>query len=215
VTEATLVVRPVFRSYKQRFVRACAEHVRAGGHAVVFETEERAYLVLPPIDADDPHDLGFWSILDLGKQRWTTETEGPLEGLSTTRVPRGCLDLVKKRATRDSEFTTSTRKMKLDCLECGACCRDNHVILEPEDYTRFAEHGRPELGKPPFTKRFDGKVVFKLAKDKACQHLCSDNKCDIYAMRPNACSTFPMASECCLYAREEELGIVDGVRIES
>jgi Fe-S-cluster containining protein len=43
-----------------------------------------------------------------------------------------------------------------------------------------------------------------------CRHLGKDNKCAIYPIRPDACSQFPMGSECCLFAREEELGILDG-----
>ena len=50
-----------------------------------------------------------------------------------------------------------------------------------------------------------------LLKSKDCRHLGKDNKCAIYAIRPDACSEFPVASECCLFAREEEMGIYDGV----
>jgi prephenate dehydrogenase len=34
--------------------------------------------------------------------------------------------------------------MRLDCLECGACCQDNEVLLEDVDPARFLEAGRPE-----------------------------------------------------------------------
>ncbi len=54
-----------------------------------------------------------------------------------------------------------------------------------------------------------------LAKSKDCKHLGSDNKCAIYAIRPDACSTFPAGSECCLSSREEEMGIVDGLGPEA
>jgi Fe-S-cluster containining protein len=53
-------------------------------------------------------------------------------------------------------------------------------------------------------------VVLVLAKNKDCKHLARDNKCGIYALRPDACSHFPVGSECCLSAREEEMGIIDG-----
>jgi len=53
--------------------------------------------------------------------------------------------------------------------------------------------------------------VLVLRKDKRCKHLADDNKCGIYPIRPDACSTFPVGSECCLSAREEEMEIVDGL----
>jgi hypothetical protein len=85
------------------------------------------------------------------------------------------------------------------------------VILEDEDLERFAKAGRSELARRPYARKEDGRVVLTLRRDRDCKHLAADNKCGIYEIRPNACSTFPMGSECCLFAREEELGLVDGV----
>ena len=208
----TRVVRPIVRSFSARFAREAALHVRAGGHAVLWEKPNVALLVLPLPDDEDDKDLAYWSILDLGKKRYTTEKTGPFKNLATTRVPRDCNEIVRHRAERDSIFRGPTRTVTFDCLECGACCKDNAVILFDEDVERFEEAGRGELGKKPWAVRSDGKLVLKLTKDKRCFHLAGDNKCGIYAIRPDACSTFPVASECCLYAREEELGVVDGER---
>jgi hypothetical protein len=203
------VVRPIVRSFRIAFANNASKHVRAGGHAVVWEKEKIARLVIPVPDKDDPHDLGQWSILDLGKERWTIVKSGPLRGLASLNVPRDCLDIVRARAERDSVFHGPTRTMALDCLECGACCKDNNVILTEDDVDRFRRGGRLELALPPYTKRNDGKLVLKLLASKNCQHLQSDNKCAIYTLRPEACSSFPAGSECCLFAREEELGLVD------
>jgi Fe-S-cluster containining protein len=84
------------------------------------------------------------------------------------------------------------------------------VELDDVDVERFEKGGRPELARPPFARRRDGALVLLLAPDKRCKHLADDNKCGIYALRPDSCSKFPVGSECCLSAREEELGIVDG-----
>jgi uncharacterized protein len=208
------VLRPVVRQFKSRYTREIAAHVRGGGHAVVWETvghKPRAHLVFPAPKDDDENDLAVWSLLDMGKSgRWKRIERGPLRGFGTSLVPRDCHSIVRHRAERDSIHEGSVRKMVLDCLECGACCKDNEVILEEVDVERFRKGGRADLARPPYARKTDGKLVLTLLKSKNCRHLESDNKCAIYALRPDACSTFPVASEPCLFSREEELGIVDG-----
>jgi Fe-S-cluster containining protein len=206
-----LVKRPIVRQFKARFTREIGAHVRAGGHAVVWESPKRAHLVLPVPDESDDHDLALWSLLDLGKQKWDVIKRGALRGLATALVPRDCIEVVRHRAERDSIFEGSTRELDLDCLACGACCKDNYVVLTKVDLDRFAEARRQELGRAPYTKKLNGKLVLKLLRSKNCRHLAPDNKCGIYAIRPDACSTFPVASESCLFSREEELGITDGL----
>jgi Fe-S-cluster containining protein len=207
---ATRVQRPVVRQFKARFSKEIARHVRGGGHAVVWESPTRASLVFPAPDPDDDHDFALWSVLDLGKQRWKVIPDGPLRGFGTTLVPRDCFEIVRHRAERDSIHEGSLRTMELDCLECGACCKDNEVVLYDVDLERFRKGGRADLTRPPFARRKDGKLVLTLLKSKDCRHLQADNKCAIYAIRPDACSTFPVGSEPCLYSREEELGVIDG-----
>ena len=208
----TRVIRPIVRSFTQRFAREAARHVRAGGHAIVWENPTRALLVIPAPDDEADGDLGYWSILDLGKKRYRVESSGPFRGLGTTLVPRDCHQIVRDRYERDSVFPGATRKVVFDCLACGACCKDNDVILFKEDVERFKAGGQEKLAMRPWARKKDGKLVLVLLENKHCQHLQGDNKCGIYAIRPDACSTFPVASECCLYAREEELGIIDGDR---
>jgi hypothetical protein len=185
--------------------------VRGGGHAVVWETPSRARLVVPKPNDDDVTDLGYWSILDLGKTRYRVIDKGPLKGFATTPIPDDCFDIVARRAERDSILPGPTRELELDCLECGACCRDNQVQLFDVDLQRFRDGGRADLTKPPYTRKKDGKLILTLLRSKSCRHLADDNKCGVYAIRPDACSQFPAGSECCLYARESELGLVDGL----
>jgi uncharacterized protein len=212
----TLVMRPVVRSFHARFSKECADHVRAGGHGVYWPEKARALLVQPIPDDANPSDLSLFSILDIGKKRWQVETTGPFKGLVTCLVPRAEHWIVNRRAERDSGFRGPRKKTELDCLKCGACCKDNEVVLFKEDVARFQEGGRPDLLKPPFSRRTDGKLVLTLLpKSDRCHHLKRDNKCGIYTIRPDACSSFPVASECCLFARESELGIVDGIAPEA
>jgi uncharacterized protein len=210
---ARSIVRPIVRSFNVRFAANAARHVRAGGHAVVWDSPKRARLVLPVPREGDMTDLAYWALLDLALDDWSVETRGTFKGLATRKVPRDCVDIVRRRAERDSVFPGPTRRMRLDCLACGACCKANEVVLEDADFPRFEAAGLAHLTKRPWAKRRDdGRTVLVLARDKRCKHLLADNKCDAYAARPNACREFPAGSECCLYSREEELGLTDGHR---
>jgi hypothetical protein len=204
------VARPVVRSFKWPHLDQAAAWVRAGGHAVVWLSPRKARLVFAKPRQDDDHDLGWWSVLDLGRLEFKVARRGLFGGMAYIRVPHDCYAIVRDRVVRDSIHPGPTRTIELDCLACGACCKDNRVELEDKDIERFEAAGCGELARPPYAKREDGTVILVLRKDKRCKHLGDDNKCAIYAIRPDACSTFPAGSECCLSSREEELGIVDG-----
>ena len=209
------VVRSVVRSFKAKYSKEAAAFVREGGHAIYWETPERARLVIPaPARNNDWTDLGIWSIFDLGLERWSTRKDGKFPGLSTARVPDDALQIVRRRAERDSIHPEATRRVVFDGLACGACCRDNEVVLDEDDMKTFRDGGRAELLKKPWSKRKDGKVILTLKDDGRCHHLRRDNKCKIYDLRPSACSVFPVASECCIAAREYELHVFDGLAPE-
>lgn len=204
--------RPVVRSFSIRAVRQAAAHIGQGGHAIVWDGPRRARLVVPFFADDDDEDLGWWSILDLRKQRYSTVRSGALEGFIETLVPPDCHDIVRRRVDRDAIHRGSRHRVRLDCLACGACCRDNEVFLDDRDLERFARGLHPELARPPYARRRRGKLLMRPNHDRACRHLRSDNRCAIYALRPGMCREFRIGSECCLSARAEELDIWDGAR---
>jgi uncharacterized protein len=204
------VVRPVVRSYTLPHLDRAAEWVRAGGHALVWITPRKARFVFPRPRKGDEGDLGWWAVLDMGKSAYRIAKRGPCEGMAYIAVPHDCYSIVRERAERDSIHPDPTRALELDCLSCAACCNDNCVELEDHDVDRFIDAGRSDLLKPPYARRRDGRVTLLLRKDGRCHHLGDDNRCAVYAFRPDACSTFPAGSECCLSSREEELGILDG-----
>lgn len=215
---STAVHRPLVRSFKRRFIDEAVAHVRAGGHAVVWENEKRAIIVFQAPKDGDENDFGAWSIYDMGKSRWDIHHAGKLKGLASALVPRDCHWIVKRRAERDSIHRGSVRKIAWDCQTCAACCHDNEVLLFPVDIERFEKGGRSDLAKPPYAKRHnDGRIILTLLpnKKKSCRHLAKDNRCKIYELRPDSCSEFPMGSECCIFAREDVLGIFDGVKPEA
>jgi Fe-S-cluster containining protein len=209
---ATLVNRPVVRSFRWPFLEEAASWVRAGGHAVVWVAPRKARLVFRRPEPGDDHDLGYWSALDLGRTEFSTAKRGPFAGMGFVRVPHDCYTIVRDRVVRDSVHEGPTRTIELDCLACGACCKDNRVEIDDDDVARFEQAGRGDLARPPYARRDDGALVLVLYRDKRCKHLADDNRCAIYPIRPSACSTFPVGSECCLSSREEELDIIDGAR---
>lgn len=205
------VVRPVVRSFRWQYLEEAAAWVRSGGHAVVWLAPRKARFVFARPARGDDHDLGWWAVLDMGRLSYKVARPGTLfAGLAYVAVPHDCYAIVHDRVVRDSIHAGPTRALELDCLECGACCRDNFVELDDVDIERFEKAGRGDLARPPYARRKDGAVVLVLQPNKDCQHLGSDNKCGIYAIRPDACSHFPVGSECCLSSREEEMEIVDG-----
>jgi Fe-S-cluster containining protein len=205
------IYRPIVRSFSAKFAREAAAHVRAGGHAVYWEKKDRALLVFGEPAEGDADDFGLWSVYDMAKWRWKLVTTGPLKGLASTLVPRSCHWIVRRRAERDSIHPGSTRKVDFDCTKCAACCHDNEVVLLPEDVARLESGGRADLTKAPYAKRQkDGRILLTLLPSKRCRHLQTSNRCGIYELRPNSCSEFPMGSECCLFAREDVLGLHDG-----
>jgi hypothetical protein len=179
---------------------------------VVWEHRTRAQLLIPCPDEDDPKDLAFHAILDLGKQRYRVSTRGVTKGLAVTLVPRDCNGIVRDRIERDKVFRGATRKVRLDCISCAACCYSNRVVLDEADMERFRRGGRAQFAQRPYVRRSQGQIVLRLAPDRACLHLDADNLCGIYAIRPDMCRTFPVGSECCLSARAEEHGLYDGAR---
>ena len=209
-------LRPIVRSFKRKYTKEAAAHVRAGGHAVLWENDARAVLFFMTPPDDLPEDYGAWAVYDMAKWRWHTHTRGTFKGLASTLIPRDCLWIAKRRTERDSIHPGATRLMDFDCTKCAACCRDNEVILQAPDVARFKAAGRGDLAKPPFAKRYkDGRLVLTLLDNKKCRHLKRDNRCGIYEIRPHPCSEFPMGSECCLFAREDVLGLYDGLKPEA
>ena len=182
---------------------------------MVWEGRARARLLVPLPKEDDPRDLAYYAILDLGKQRYDVSTRGVTKGLASTLVPRDCNDIMRQRIARDRVHRGATRKVTFDCLSCGACCYANRVVLDEDDIERFRRGGRAQFARMPYARRSRGQLVLRLAPDRACLHLGAGNRCGIYAIRPEMCRVFPVASECCLSARAEEFGWYDGASPES
>ena len=205
----TVVVRPVWRSFHPKFLPNAVAHVRSGGFSVLLFDNGKRKLLLPRGRDGKLTDPALWALLALDVRRWGTARSGPAKGLASVRVRPIDEGIVEEWCDRDARHPRSTARVRLDCLACGACCRDNRVVLEPWDLAAFRRAGRPDLLSRDYVRTSKGKVVLKLDARKRCLHLAPKNLCRIYELRPYNCSVFPVGSEACLAARKDTLGIVD------
>ncbi len=209
---AYVIDRPVWRRFKPMFLARAAAHVKKGGHAAIVHKNGRVDMLLTVDEGGKITELGLWSLLAIEQRRWRRVKAGPAKDLATARVAPKFTGSVVDWCDRDSVHPGATRRMKLDCLKCAACCHESNVVLDEADLERFREGGRPDLVHKDYIKRHrDGRITLRFVPGRApCQHLRRDKKCSIYAIRPDNCSVFVVGSEACLAAREDTLGLRDG-----
>ena len=90
---------------------------------------------------------------------------------------------------------------KIDCLQCGACCRNYSPRFKTPDIKRISRHLKMKEGA--FIETYlrldeDGDYV---AKSTPCPFLGIDNFCSIYEVRPSDCERFPYTNEDVLLKR--------------
>lgn len=196
-----LRARPLWRTFDTPWIARAAEHCRAGGIAALRGSPR--WTVLFPCDAEGAMtELVAWAALDLRIKGFDEVTEGPARGLLTAELPPAAQRVVEHWCERDGVFPGHTRAVRFDCHECGVCCRQNRVVMEPEDFARWKEHGRRDFISAEHLRRAGGKMLLRVLDDGGCVFL-RGNDCGIYALRPNNCRAFPMGGEGCLTSREE------------
>lgn len=79
---------------------------------------------------------------------------------------------------------------QIDCTACGNCCRHFHATVHEQELPPLAAHAQctTEAFKAKFLKPY--KEVYYFATTP-CPMLQPDNRCSIYAQRPQSCRTFP------------------------
>jgi hypothetical protein len=201
------IQRPVWRSFRPEFLHRAAQHVRAGGFSAVFYASGDIKLLLPRRRDGSLTEMALWALLSLDVRRWGSARSGPARRLAAVLVKKHHREIIREWCERDAEEPESTRVMQLDCFACGACCRDNRVVLEKPDLARWRAE-KPALLRRSYLRRSNGTVLLRLVEG-ACVHLGNGNRCGIYRLRPGNCREFPVGAEPCLAARLETLGIVD------
>lgn len=118
-------------------------------------------------------------------ERWRREGESA----------RKLLKQWKKRAPKDLDqrFAEAHDAVfeKLDCLDCGNCCKTTSPMLFEKDIERLARHLRMKTGQ--FAEQYlyldsDGIYAFR---QTPCPFLEEDNACSVYEERPKACREYP------------------------
>ena len=99
----------------------------------------------------------------------------------------------KKRLALDELFHQLHEEAfeKIDCLECGNCCKSISPILHDNDIARVSK--ALKMRPAAFTQQYlkidsDGDYVFN---QQPCPLLMPDNYCMIYHKRPRSCRDYP------------------------
>jgi uncharacterized protein len=206
---APTIRRPVWRSFRPEFTDRAVLHVGRGGFsALLFENGE--IKILLPLGRDGSLTrMARWALLSLEIRRWGRSRKGLLRAVAAVNVKQRDRAIIREWCERDSVHPRSTHRIRLSCRTCGACCRDNRVVLEPPDLARWKRLGRADLLDRAYVRRSAGVALLRLTAKGACVHLGPSNRCAIYRLRPGNCSEFPVGAETCLAARLDTLGITD------
>jgi uncharacterized protein len=99
----------------------------------------------------------------------------------------------KKPKNLDDLFQDAHEKafQKIDCLECGNCCKTTSPIFRDIDVKRISKKMKistKEFENSYLTRDEDDDLVLKTAP---CTFLNADNSCSIYDIRPQACREYP------------------------
>ena len=92
---------------------------------------------------------------------------------------------------------------KIDCLQCGNCCKGYSPRFKTTDIKRISKRLKMKEGDfiaTYLTLDSDGDYV---AKGVPCPFLGADNYCGIYEDRPGDCARFPYADEDVLLKRPQ------------
>ncbi len=99
-------------------------------------------------------------------------------------------------------------ELPLDCLTCGACCRegsDGRILVPAQDLVRWRRAGREDLIAALQPGHF-GEQAFATTPEGACVHLGTPdqpNACRIYPLRGTTCREFEVGSWQCLEYRRQ------------
>ena len=80
---------------------------------------------------------------------------------------------------------------KIDCLDCGNCCKTTSPIFIDTDVDRIAKHLK--MSPAAFSEKYlrTDEDNFQVLKTAPCSFLGDDNYCHIYEQRPRACREYP------------------------
>lgn len=80
---------------------------------------------------------------------------------------------------------------KIDCLDCGNCCKSISPAVKDTDITRLSKYLKikpSDIVTKYFVLDEEGDYVFR---NQPCPFLGYDNFCSVYDARPRACREYP------------------------
>ncbi|MCW5908491.1 MAG: YkgJ family cysteine cluster protein [Chitinophagales bacterium] len=92
---------------------------------------------------------------------------------------------------KEVKAAETTAWKEVDCIACANCCKKMTPTYTRKDILRIAAHFKmsyKEFFDKWLEKRKDGDIT---NRKNPCQFLGKDNKCTIYAIRPDDCAGFP------------------------
>jgi Fe-S-cluster containining protein len=90
---------------------------------------------------------------------------------------------------------------KIDCLQCGNCCKGFSPRFKTPDIKRIAKHLKMKDGNFINQYLFVDSEGDHVLRTKPCSFLGEDNYCSIYEVRPSDCARFPYTDEDVLLKR--------------
>lgn len=84
---------------------------------------------------------------------------------------------------------------KIDCLECGNCCRNYSPRFKTPDIKRIAKRLKIKEGSLIETYLKLDEEGDYVTRTSPCPFLGADNRCSIYEDRPSDCHRFPYTDE--------------------
>ena len=88
---------------------------------------------------------------------------------------------------------------KTSCLDCANCCKTTGPLFTEADIQRISKYLKQKPAQfmsQYLRKDEDGDMVLQKVP---CSFLGSDNKCDIYEVRPKACREYPHTDRSKIY----------------
>ena len=84
---------------------------------------------------------------------------------------------------------------KIDCLDCGNCCRTTPTTLNSKDIKRISKF--LGISKKQFERKYlmDDLTGDIIINHVPCTFLNDDNTCSIYEVRPNTCRRSPLTHD--------------------
>lgn len=80
---------------------------------------------------------------------------------------------------------------KMDCLECGNCCKSSSPVFNRTDINRISSFVGMKPGVFEATYLVADSDGDFIPKSKPCPFLDPDNTCQVYELRPKSCRGYP------------------------